>query len=86
MEKTLIEMLIDAGYPKEDIFHHYSDLYVFATPMTERVIKEWMNINGYNKEMLKSKLLFDTFTDQVTGKKMYDIGFQYYEMEDIKNG
>lgn len=30
--KTLMETLIDAGYPREEMYHHYSDLYIFLTP------------------------------------------------------
>ena len=29
----LMKRLVDAGYPKEEFFHHYSDLYIFATPL-----------------------------------------------------
>lgn len=28
MRKTLLERLLDAGYPKAEIYHHMSDLYV----------------------------------------------------------
>ena len=41
--KTLKEMLIEAGYPKEEMDHHYSDLYVYVTPLTTKVIEEWCN-------------------------------------------
>lgn len=27
MRKTLLERLLDAGYPKAEIYHHMSDLY-----------------------------------------------------------
>ena len=27
--KTLMETLIDAGYPREEMYHHCSDLYIF---------------------------------------------------------
>lgn len=40
MAKTLIDMLVEAGYPKEDIHHHESDLYVFVTPLTTKVLKD----------------------------------------------
>lgn len=40
MEKTLMEMLLDAGYPTEDIFHHESDLYIYVTPLTSKVIDQ----------------------------------------------
>ena len=69
---TLMEKLIEAGYPKSDMFHHYSDLYVYCTPTTKRVIDRWFEESG-----LKRHLFVSTFTDQVTGRKMYDIAFQY---------
>ena len=69
---TLMEKLIEAGYPESDMFHHYSDLYVYCTPTTKRVIDKWFEESG-----LKRHLFVSTFTDQVTGRKMYDISFQY---------
>ena len=78
MSKTLIDMLVEAGYPKEDIHHHESDLYVFVTPLTTKVLKDWCEQNGWNTGLVRNKsFLFDTFTDNVTGQKMYDIAFQY---------
>lgn len=69
---TLMEMLTAEGYPKENFFHHYSDLYIFATPMTQRVVNRWCKENGYQRDLFVS-----TFHDQVTGKLMYDVAFQY---------
>ena len=69
---TLMEMLIKEGYPKEEFFHHYSDLYIFATPMTQRVVNRWCKENGYRRDLFVS-----TFHDQQTGRLMYDIAFQY---------
>lgn len=43
MQKTLMEMLIEAGYPKEEMDHYCSDLYVYVTPLTTKVIEEWCN-------------------------------------------
>ena len=31
-EVSLIDLLLEEGYPKEEIFHHGSDLYIFVTP------------------------------------------------------
>ena len=39
--KTLLQRFIEAGYSAKDIFLHESDLYVFVTPITTRVINEW---------------------------------------------
>ena len=35
---TLLEKLLANGYPKEQIFHHCSDLYVFVTPLTKKML------------------------------------------------
>ena len=65
---------------EDDIFHHNSDLYVFVSELTTNVIKEWCKINGYKfDEIRKDSFLLSTFNDQITGKQMYDIAFQYYE-------
>ena len=74
MQKTLMKMLIEEGYPKEEIDHHESDLYVYVTPLTTRVIDEWCKANGFNKNWH-----CPTFKDQITGKMMYDCAFQYYK-------
>ena len=81
--KSLLQRLLDAGYPKEDIYHHESDLYIFKTPLTTKVLEEWCKANGWNVGLIKQKsFLFDIFKDQVTGRLMYDVAFQYYEIGD----
>ena len=75
-EKTLKQMLLDAGYPENEMFHHYSDLCVFVPPVTTRVIDEWCNEHGYTKSWYCPK-----FKDLITGKPMYDCAFQWYEEE-----
>lgn len=70
---TLMEKLVEAGYPKEDFYHHCSDLYIFVTPLTRRVINEWLKEQGLKRE----KFFLDIFKDQITGKLMYDVAFQY---------
>lgn len=72
MSKSLIEVLIEAGYPREDIYHHESDLYIYLTPLTKRVVDGWFKEQGLHRHLFVS-----TFTDQVTGRKMCDIAFQY---------
>ena len=54
------------------MFNHCSDLYVFITPITKRVVDKWFKDVGLKKSMFVS-----TFRDQITGKGMYDIAFQY---------
>ena len=75
--KTLIERLLEAGYPKDQMYHHYSDLYIFVTPIIKSIVDKWCSDNGYHRHLFVS-----TFHDQVTGRLMYDIAFQYYDMED----
>ena len=72
MSKTLMEALAEAGYPREQMFNHCSDLYVFITPLTEQVIDEWFKENGWHREPFVT-----AFRDRITGKPMYDIAFQY---------
>lgn len=37
---TLMERLVEAGYPMEEMDHHCSDLYVYVTPLTWKVIDD----------------------------------------------
>ena len=74
MGKTLMQRLLEAGYPREEMFHHESDLYVYVTPLTTETIDKWCSDNGYRKDWFCPK-----FKDQITGCRMYDCAFQYYE-------
>lgn len=74
LKKTMIELLLEAGYKKEDMFHHNSDLYIYVTPLTTKIVEEWCNLRQFRIEWHCPK-----FKDQVTGKQMYDCAFQYYE-------
>ena len=81
--KTLMERLLEAGYPPEDIHHHYYDLYIYVTPLTTKVVAEWANDYGYN-DNLRDGLFVQKFRDQITGRMMYDIFFQYIPSLDKK--
>ena len=70
--KTLMETLIDAGYPREKMCHHCSDLYIFWTPETAWIVDRW-----YKKHGLNRTLLVKSFKDQITGRLMLDCAFQY---------
>ncbi len=74
---SLMEMLEEAGYPRDEMFHHESDLYVYATPLTAKVICRWARENGISSTVFDSKLFFSKFKDQITGRMMYDIAFQW---------
>ncbi len=73
-ERSLMQRLLDAGYPKEEMDHHESDLYVYVTPLTTKIISEWCEENGY-----RMSWHCPTFKDQITGRQMYDCAFQYYK-------
>ena len=53
IEHSLIDMLVQAWYQKEHIFHHYSDLYIFVTPLTTRILEEWCVANQLDKTIVK---------------------------------
>lgn len=70
-EKSLYETLLSSGYPKTDIFNHESDMYIYVTPLTTRLIEEFWpddNMRG---------LFVKTFTDNINKKLMYDVAFAY---------
>lgn len=69
---TLMERLLAAGYPRDQMYHLESDLYVFATPKTKRIIDAWCKENGYSRTWH-----CPMFTDQVTGRPMFDCAFCY---------
>ena len=78
--KSLMEILLEEGYQPEDIDHHEYDLYVYITPLTTRVLKAWMKDNNYTDTLVQ------TFKDQITGRMMYDIAFQYIPALGEKRG
>lgn len=81
--KSLMECLLEAGYPPEDIHHYYSDLYVYVNTLTTRIITEWANDNNYDSN-LRDGVFVQTFRNQITGRMMYDIPFEYIPFWDEK--
>ena len=74
-KKTLMETLVDAGYPADKFDHHESDLYVYAYMngmFTREIIAKWFRDYGYSPA-----LFMNYFEDQVTGKGMWNVAFQY---------
>lgn len=78
---TLMKKLVEAGYPQEDFFRHESDLYIYLTPLTKRVVDSWFKEQGLHRHLFVS-----TFTDQITGRAMYDIAFQYTPYWEERSG
>lgn len=70
--KTLMETLIDAGYPREEMYHHCSDLYIFWTPTTIQIVDRWYKERGLNRALFVKQ-----FKDQITGRLMLACVFQY---------
>lgn len=70
--KFLMEELVAAGYPVDEIYHHASDMYVFVTPVSAAVIEAYYKKMGWSRRWNAP-----IFTDQITGRPMYDVAFQY---------
>jgi len=70
LNPSLMSRLLKAGYPREEMDSHESDLYVYVTPLTTKVINEWCKENGFARTWH-----CPIFRDQITGKPMYDCAF-----------
>lgn len=85
MSKSLMDRLVEAGYPKEQMYNHESDLYIYVTTLTTKVLEGWCKDSGWNPELVhQNRGLCSTFTDNVTHKKMYDVAFLYLPWWDDK--
>ena len=71
-DRSLMQRLLDAGVSMDYMEHHYSDLYVFVTPVSTRVIEEWCKEKGYDRLWH-----CPIFREQKTGAPMYDCHFAY---------
>lgn len=79
-DRPLMLRLLEAGYPRTEMYHHESDLYVFVTSVTTEVIKNWCRERGYSRAWH-----CPIFRDQVSGKPMYDCAFQYFDWKGGKS-
>lgn len=70
-DKSLYRKLIEAGYPESDMDHHESDLYVYVTSVTTKVIDEHFKTKAKRDTFVKK------FRDNLTRRPMYDIAFAY---------
>lgn len=73
-DKPLMIRLLEAGYPREEMDHHESDLYVYVTPVSTAVIERWCKEHQFDRTWH-----CPTFYDQITGRLMYDCAFQYLD-------
>lgn len=82
---SLIKMLLKAGYSEKDIFHHESDLYIYDTPETRKVLKKYCIANGWNnlvkylEQRFVDCFVIKSFQDNITNRMMFDCAFQYYK-------
>lgn len=70
----LMKRLVDAGYPREEMDHHYTDLYVYVNEISRPIIEQWCAEHGWRVDWM-----CPVFRDQITGRPMYDCAFQYAE-------
>ena len=70
----LMKRLVGAGYPREEMDHHYTDLYVYVNEISRPVIEQWCAEHGWRVDWM-----CPVFRDQITGRTMYDCAFQYAE-------
>lgn len=80
-KETLMEALEKAGYPREEMFNHCSDLYVYATPLTKRIIKRWFKF----EDLEEYHNYFDTHVTCVNHKAVYE-AYLAKELEDFADG
>lgn len=71
-QKTLMKRLLDAGYPRENMFNHESDLYVYVNEISRPVVESYYKEHGWDRHWQAP-----IFRDQITGKPMYDCAFMY---------
>ncbi len=69
-KETFYDRLVAEGYPVADIYHHESDMYIFVTPKTKALVRRSLD----DGVLLVRPAIF---RDQVTGRPMYDLAFQY---------
>ena len=70
--RSLMKRLIDAGFTEKDMFHHYSDLYVYVTPESTKIVEEWCRERGFRRAWM-----CPMFRSNIDGKPMYDCAFAY---------
>lgn len=75
-KKSLLQQLVDSGYPKEKIYNSGFDLYVFKTPLTTKILFKWLKENNFKQDV---GFAYNISIDHNTGKEMYEIPSQYYD-------
>lgn len=70
-EMTVMQALVAAGVPKDEMHHHESDLYVPVTSVSEKVVEAWYGERGLGRRFRS------VFTDEVTGVPTFDLPFAF---------
>lgn len=82
LDRNIYLELLENGYPKSDMDHHESDLYVYVTPLTTRLINE------IYPDKTTRQIFVHQFISQTDHKPMYEIVFAYlpYWQKKINQG
>lgn len=70
--ESLMKKLLDAGYPKMELRHSCTSLFVYCTPLVESVINEYCKENKVDRESFTM-----LFRDSYSGKMMYELYDKY---------
>lgn len=80
-DRTLMQRLLDAGYPREQMDNHESDLYIYVTPLTTKIVEEFYKEKGQSRPWHAP-----IFTSATDGKPMYDCHFQFDDYWNERTG
>lgn len=67
---TLMQTLLAAGYPRNQMWNHESDLYIYAIEKTRSILRRWYAENNLPFQA-------SVFRSQIDGKLMYDCPFAF---------
>ena len=70
--ESLMKRLLDAGYPKTEMRHYCSSLFVYPSPLVERVLDEDCEKNAVTREDFVMQ-----FYDSFSAKIMWELCAQY---------
>lgn len=70
--ESLMKRLINAGYPKTEMRHYCSSLFVYPSPLVEQVLDEYCKEN----EVMREDFVMQ-FYDSFSGKTMLELYDKY---------
>lgn len=69
---SLMKMLLDAGYPKTELRHYCSSLFVYPSELVNEVLNKYCEENGVHREDF-----IMMFYDSFSGKMMLELCDKY---------